>query len=64
MLIHSVLILKPNKYNVMVRRGFNMNKIKAFLHNQAILLTVKKVEKSSVIVDQFCLPKIYYNYLR
>ncbi|NLN50193.1 MAG: ribonuclease HIII [Acholeplasmataceae bacterium] len=65
MLIHSVLILKPNKYNVMVRRGFNMNKIKAFLHNQAILLTVKKVEKEvPVIVDQFCLPKIYYNYLK
>ena len=44
-LTHSILILKPEKYNEMVRRGFNMNKIKAFLHNQAIILTTRKVEK-------------------
>lgn len=65
MLTHSILILKPEKYNEMVRRGFNMNKIKAFLHNQAILLTTQKVEKQvPVIVDQFCAPRIYYNYLK
>lgn len=69
MLVHSVLILKPEKYNEMIRRGYNMNKIKAFLHNQAILLTTQKVkelgeEKSPVIVDQFCEPRLYYNYLK
>ena len=65
LLTHSILILKPEKYNEMVRRGFNMNKIKAFLHNQAILLTTQKVEKEvPVIVDQFCAPRIYYNYLK
>ncbi len=64
MLTHSILILKPEKYNEMVRRGFNMNKIKAFLHNQAIILTTRKVEKEvPVIVDQFCAPRIYYDYL-
>ncbi|MFA5719705.1 MAG: ribonuclease HIII [Acholeplasmataceae bacterium] len=65
LLTHSILILKPEKYNEMVRRGYNMNKIKAFLHNQAILLTTQKVEKEvPVIVDQFCAPRIYYNYLK
>lgn len=66
MLVHSVLILNPEKYNLMVRRGYNMNKIKAFLHNQAILLTQKKLKgkKTVVIVDQFCRPEIYYNYLK
>ena len=65
MLTHSILILKPEKYNEMVRRGFNMNKIKAFLHNQAVLLTTQKVDKDvPVIVDQFCAPRIYYNYLK
>ncbi len=64
-LIHSVLILKPEKYNIMTRRGFNMNKIKAFLHNQAVLLTLDKVKKDvPVIIDQFCLPRLYYNYLK
>lgn len=65
-LTHSVLILSPEKFNLMTRRGFNMNKIKAFLHNQAILLTIDKLENKNVpvIVDQFCLPKLYYNYLK
>lgn len=66
MLIHSVLILNPDKYNLMIRKGYNMNKIKAYLHNQAILATTSKLNDTNipVIVDQFCLPKIYYNYLK
>lgn len=66
MLTHSVLILSPEKFNYMTRRGYNMNKIKAFLHNQVILLTIDKIDKKEVpvIVDQFCLPKLYYNYLK
>lgn len=66
MLTHSVLILNPDKYNLMIRKGYNMNKIKAFLHNQAILLTIKKVKDKDVpvILDQFCMPKLYYNYLK
>lgn len=65
MLTHSVLILNPKKYNLMTRKGYNMNKIKAFLHNQAILLTIDKLkdENIPVIVDQFCLPRLYYDYL-
>ncbi len=62
---HSVLILKPEKYNEMVRKGYNMNKIKAFLHNQAILLTKEKIANNvPVILDQFCEPRLYFNYLK
>lgn len=65
-LTHSVLILNPDRYNLLSRKGYNMNKIKAYLHNQAILLTINKLEDKNtpVIVDQFCLPKLYYNYLK
>lgn len=64
-LIHSILILTPEKYNEMIRKGFNMNKIKAYLHNQSILKTVEKLEGDvPVIVDQFCDPSVYFNYLK
>ncbi len=64
-LIHSILILNPEKYNEMVRKGYNMNKIKAYLHNHAIIKTSEKLtEKVPVILDQFCEPPIYFNYLK
>lgn len=64
-LIHSILILNPEKYNEMVRKGYNINKIKAYLHNHAIIKTSEKLtEKVPVILDQFCEPPIYFNYLK
>lgn len=64
-LIHSILILNPEKYNSLVRKGYNMNKIKAYLHNQGIIKTSEKLtEKVPVILDQFCEPTIYFNYLK
>lgn len=64
-LIHSILILNPEKYNEMVRKGYNMNKIKAYLHNHAIIKTSEKLaDKVPVILDQFCEPPIYFNYLK
>ncbi|MDY0209917.1 MAG: ribonuclease HIII [Acholeplasma sp.] len=64
-LIHSILILNPEKYNGLIRKGYNMNKIKAYLHNQGIIKTSEKLsEKVPVILDQFCEPTIYFNYLK
>lgn len=64
-LIHSILILNPEKYNELIRKGYNMNKIKAYLHNQGIIKTSEKLkDKVPVILDQFCEPQIYYNYLK
>ena len=62
---YSLVILTPKQYNSMVEKGFNLNKIKAFLHNHAIIrLTSKVQDKVPVIVDQFCTPKNYFNYLK
>lgn len=64
-LIHSLLILPPSKYNKLVKDGYNLNKIKALLHNQAIIKTSSKLKDNvPVILDQFCTPQLYYNYLK
>jgi len=65
-LIHSLMILHPAKYNEVSRKpGFNLNKIKALLHNKAILKTSMKYELPvPVILDKFCTESNYFNYLR
>ena len=43
----------------------NMNKIKALLHNQAIIKTSSKLDHTvPVILDQFCTPQLYFNYIK
>jgi ribonuclease HIII len=61
----SQLHLDNNKYNKLIYEGFNMNKIKAYLHNQALLnLTTKlKSKNTPIILDQFCPEDKYYSYL-
>ncbi len=64
-LIHSLLILPPSKYNKLVKDGYNLNKIKALLHNQAIIKTSSKLKENvPIILDQFCTPQLYFNYLK
>lgn len=61
---HTLLILSPLKYNELSKKSINLNKMKALLHNQAIIKTLSKVNKSvPVILDQFCQPNLYFNYL-
>lgn len=63
-IIHSLLILPPSKYNELSEKHINLNKMKALLHNQAIIKTQSKADKDiPVIVDQFCQPNLYFNYL-
>jgi len=58
------MVLPPFKYNEMVGKGFNLNKIKAWLHNRALHNVVVKAEHSSpIFVDQFCEERLYYKYL-
>lgn len=60
----SLLTLHNDKYNQLVNKGFNMNKIKAYLHNKAILNLLKKINGSpEVIMDQFTPEKKYFQYL-
>lgn len=64
-LLHTVVILNPDKYNKLTRKGLNINRIRALLHNQVIVSTKEKIGKEiPAIIDQFCLPKIYFNYIK
>lgn len=64
-LTHSIVILTPEKFNEQTAKGLNLNKIKALLHNHMIIKTTSKVEAAvPVIIDQFCLPSHYFNYLK
>lgn len=64
-LTHSLLILNPKKYNNLYAKGHNLNKIKALLHNQAIIKTTEKIDHQvPVILDQFASPQLYFNYIK
>ncbi|HLT00392.1 MAG TPA: ribonuclease HIII [Acholeplasma sp.] len=64
-LTHSLIILSPEKYNQTYSKGYNLNKIKALLHNHMIIKTTSKVNATiPVILDQFCMPNHYFNYLK
>lgn len=61
---YSLLICYPDKYNEMINKGFNMNKIKAWLHNHALLTLKRKYQLTApIFVDQFCSVDNYYKYL-
>lgn len=61
---YSLLICDNDKYQELVQKGFNMNRIKAWLHNHAIGKVKKKIQKSCTIyLDAFCEEKTYYRYL-
>ena len=60
----SLMVLTPIKYNEMVDKGFNLNKLKAWLHNRALYNVKEKSHHiSPIYVDQFCEEYLYYRYL-
>ena len=63
----SILVLSPEKFNTIHRvEDNNMNFIKAFLHNNAINSTIKKLDKrpDAVLIDEFTTKDKYFHYLR
>lgn len=61
---YSVLTLHNEKYNELVRQGYNLNKMVAYLHNRAILNVYNKINGSpEVFQDQFVEERLYYRYL-
>ena len=62
---YSQLHLSNEKYNDLVNKGFNMNRLKAYLHNQALLHIRAKVNQPIpyFVVDQFTPEHNYYQYL-
>lgn len=64
---HSVLVLRNDKYNSLQAKGYSQGKIKAMMHNKALLNTLTKMapEKPEfILIDQFAERGVYYNYLK
>lgn len=60
---HTTFILHPHEYN---EKGItNMNKIKAILHNKVLYNLVNKgnYDYKYIVVDQFALPKKYFEHI-
>lgn len=65
--IHSILILRNEKYNEIQARGWSQGKIKALMHNQALKHVLNKLipEKPDyILIDQFAERNTYYNHLK
>lgn len=61
---YSSLTLDNKKYNELVKKGYNMNKIKCYLHNRALFNLHAKFPKiTNYYVDQFVDEEKYYKYL-
>ncbi len=63
---HVTYILNNADYNKYQNKGFNMNKIKAILHNKVLYALTHKDEKyayDKIIVDQFVYPRKYFEHI-
>ena len=62
--LHETLICNNDKFNEMTNKGFNMNKIKAYLHNHAYIRMLRRnISYDYIIQDQFCSKENYFYYL-
>ncbi|MBY6035248.1 ribonuclease HIII [Fictibacillus nanhaiensis] len=63
---YSLLVLPNEKYNELQQKGMTQGKIKALLHNRALQNVRSKIPNEKldgILVDQFCEPGVYFNYL-
>lgn len=62
---HTTFILDNKSYNKFSNMGYNMNKIKAILHNKVLVEMIKKEQGhyDKIVVDQFVYPKKYYEHI-
>lgn len=62
---HTTIVLSNEEYNSYHTNDFNMNKVKAILHNKCLLSVIKKdgVNYSKIVVDQFEPEKAYYAHI-
>lgn len=56
-------VVSPHKFNE-VKQSYNMNEMKAVMHNEAYRLILEKVNTPNRYLDEFCSPSLYYSYLR
>ncbi|WP_427071223.1 ribonuclease HIII [Lysinibacillus fusiformis] len=65
--VHSVLVLRNEKYNSLQAKGYSQGKMKAMMHNKALQNTLTKMapeKPESILIDQFAERGVYYNYLK
>jgi len=60
---HCTIVLSNEEYNSYHTTEFNMNKVKAILHNKCLLKVLKENNCHKIVVDQFENPKSYYAHL-
>ncbi len=61
---YSQVALDNQKYNELVAKGYNLNQMKALMHNQVLNNLVKKhKDVKEIFVDQFVEKDKYYSYL-
>ncbi len=59
---YKTFILTNENYNK--QKNYNMNKIKAILHNKVLWeISKENFKYDKIVVDQFCYPKNYYQYI-
>ena len=64
---HSILVLRNEKYNTVQQKGWSQGKIKALLHNKALLHVLNKIAPSTpdyILIDQFAERDIYYRHIQ
>jgi ribonuclease HIII len=63
---YSLLILHNEKYNKLQAKGMSQGKMKALMHNQAILNVMQKISPivpEGILIDQFAEPSTFFKYL-
>ncbi|MCM3568341.1 ribonuclease HIII [Neobacillus mesonae] len=63
----SLMTLKNEKYNQVQRAGMSQGKMKALLHNQAILNVLKKIapeKPDAILIDQFVQSTTYFQHIK
>ena len=63
---YVTFILNNKEYNAYQKKGYNMNKIKAILHNKVLYSLTNKEEKypyDKIVVDQFVYPRKYFEHI-
>jgi ribonuclease HIII len=62
---YESIILSNKEYNQKYNENFNMNKIKAILHNKVLFIMKHKYPNYDfIIIDEFAKQYVYYNYLK
>lgn len=62
---HTTFILNNEDYNNYQHKGYNMNKIKAILHNKVLVeMKHRHQDYEKIVVDQFVYPSKYFEHIR